>query len=239
MSDFQILNNVDHKDLRVIEGSPMTYGDDVHCCPAYTFEFRDIQSSLPLLLQEHSEGGFIPVALMGFEAGENLFIESNTWLLNTIPAFIRKGPFLIGTHAGDDDQQIRLMSVDMSNPRVSHSEGTALFQPLGGRTDYLEKTANLLETLFDGAEHTKRFTMALESLGLIESVTLDITLKDGSKNQLLGFYTINEEVLRKSSGEQLAALSGEGFLMPLFMMLASHANVADLIQRKEQRVVTT
>jgi len=81
--------------------------------------------------------------------------------------------------------------------------------------------------------------MALESLGLIESVTLDITLKDGSKNQLLGFYTINEEVLRKSSGEQLAALSGEGFLMPLFMMLASHANFADLIQRKEQRVVTT
>ncbi len=42
MSNFEILNNVDHKDLRVVQGHPTTHGEGVHCCPAYTFEFRDL-----------------------------------------------------------------------------------------------------------------------------------------------------------------------------------------------------
>ena len=236
MSAFEILNNVDHKDLRIIQGQPASYGDAIHCCPAYTFEFRDLQNHFPLLLQEHGEGGFVPVALMGFEEQENLFIEQNEWTVTRPPAFILKGPFLIGTKQDENGQQIRLMSVDMAHPRVSREQGTALFQPLGGRTDYLEQTANLLENIFNGADATKRFTAALDSLGLIESVTLDITLKYGSKNQLLGFYTINEELLKQLSGEQLAGLSGEGFLMPLFMMLASLSNFAKMIKLKEARI---
>lgn len=236
MSNFEILNNVDHKDLRVVQGNPTTHGEGVHCCPAYTFEFRDLQNDFPLLLQEHSEGGFIPVALMGFEAGENLFIEGDAWLVPTPPAYIRKGPFLIGTHKTEASELVRMMSVDTSHPRVSWDQGTALFQPLGGRTDYLEQTANLLETIFESAEHTKRFTAALDSLALIESITLDITLNDGSKNQLLGFYTVNEDMLKQLSAEQLSALSGEGFLMPLFMMLASLSNFTAMIKRKDQRL---
>ena len=236
MSNFEILNNVDHKDLRVVQGNPTTHGEGVHCCPAYTFEFRDLQNDFPLLLQEHSEGGFIPVALMGFEAGENLFIECDAWLVPTPPAYIRKGPFLSGTHKTEASELVRMMSVDTSHPRVSWDDGTALFQPLGGRTDYLEQTANLLETIFESAEHTKRFTAALDSLALIESITLDITLNDGSKNQLLGFYTVNEDMLKQLSAEQLSALSGEGFLMPLFMMLASLSNFTAMIKRKDQRL---
>jgi hypothetical protein len=66
------------------------------------------------------------------------------------------------------------------------------------------------------------------------SITLDISLHDGSKNQLLGFSAINEDAVRALSAESLEQLSQQGFLMPLFMMLASLSNMGRLIQFKQQ-----
>ena len=47
---------------------------------------------------------------------------------------------------------------------------------------------------------------------------------------------INEDMLKQLSADQLSALSGEGFLMPLFMMLASLSNFTAMIKRKDQRL---
>ncbi|MCH1491099.1 MAG: SapC family protein [Luminiphilus sp.] len=235
MSDFQILNNIDHKDLRITDTAGAPLGDAIHNCPAYTFEFRDLQGDFPILLQNTDQDGLIPVALMGFEAGENLFLDGDGWQALSRPAFLRKGPFLIGQHQTEDGEEVRLLSVDMSHPRVSEDQtGEAVFQPLGGRTEYLERVADLLEQIHEGADHTRRFTTALNDLDLVESVTMDITLRDGSKNQLMGFFALNEDRVRDLSGEALAELSARGFLMPLFMMLASLSNMGRLIQRKEQ-----
>jgi hypothetical protein len=92
----------------------------------------------------------------------------------------------------------------------------------------------LLEKIHEGASHTQRFTQCLADLGLVESITLDISLHDGSKNQLLGFSAINEDAVRALSAESLEQLSQQGFLMPLFMMLASLSNMGRLIQFKQQ-----
>lgn len=234
MMNLQIVNNVDHKDVRVIQDVGEVYGDKVHSCPAYTFEFRDLQGDFPILLQDDGEGGYIPVALMGFQDGENLFIDGDRWTALSKPAFMRKGPFLIGQHALNDDEPVRLLSIDRNHPRVSETEGEPLFQPLGGRTEYLEQMADLLETIYEAAQNSQAFARALVELDLIESVTLDITLRDGSRNQLLGYFSINEDRLRELTGEQLAALANAGHLMPLFMMLASMTNFRRLIELKEQ-----
>ena len=72
--------------------------------------------------------------------------------------------------------------------------------------------------------------------GLIEDVTFDIALKDGSRNQLLGFFAINEEKAQGLADAALGQLSRNGFLMPLFMMLASTTNVRKLIDLKNARL---
>ena len=104
MSNFQILNNVDHKDLRVSEACGAEFGDGIHNCPAYTFEFRDLQSDFPILLQATQQDGLIPVVLLGFESGENLFLEDSRWTALSRPAFLRKGPFLIGQHHAENGE---------------------------------------------------------------------------------------------------------------------------------------
>jgi hypothetical protein len=232
-----MLNNVDHKDVRIITDRSAAYGDDVMYVMTFPFEFRSVQAFYPILFHLDERGELYPVALFGFEAGENLFLDEAGWHARFVPAMIRRRPFLIGFQAdkGQGGERRRMLSLDMDSPRVSRERGEPLFEPLGGRTPFLEEMATLLETMYQGAELNRRFVEALQEHGLIESVTFDIALADGSRNQLLGFYAIDEEKVQGLSDESLGKLSRNGFLMPLFMMLASTTNVRTLVDLKNAR----
>lgn len=233
-----MLNNVDHRDLRIITERSAAYGDDVMFCMTFPFEFRSVQAFYPILFHRDGRGELYPVALFGFVSGENLFLDEAGWNARYVPAMIRRQPFLIGFEAGSGPggERRRMLSLDTAHPRVGRERGEPLFEPLGGRTAFLEEMATLLETLYQGADVNKRFVEALQEHGLIESVTFDIALADGSRNQLLGFYAIDEEKVRGLPDEALGKLSRNGFLMPLFMMLASTANVRTLVDLKQARL---
>ena len=124
----------------------------------------------------------------------------------------------------------------MDHPRVSRSEGEALFQPLGARTPFLDDITDLMEDIYEGYQHNKLFMAALQENELLESVTLDITLDDGSQNQLLGFQTIDEDKVRQLSAEVLGQFNQHQILMPLFMVLASTMNIRSLIDRKNAKL---
>ena len=239
MSTFALLNNVDHKDTRVITERSAQYGDAVMFAMIFPFEFRSVQAFYPILFHRDQRGEMYPVALFGFEAGENLFLDDSGWHARYVPAMIRRQPFLIGFEAATkqgEGEKRRMLSLDMAHPRVSRERGEPLFQPLGGRTPFLEEMASLLEALYHGGELNKRFVQALQEHGLIESVTFDIALANGSRNQLLGFFAIDEEKVRGLSDEALGQLSRSGFLMPLFMILASTTNVRTLVEMKNARL---
>ena len=242
MSTYKLLNNVDHKDTRVITERSAKYGDDVMFAMTFPFEFRSVQAFYPILFHRDGNGELYPVALFGFQSGENLFLDDAGWHARYVPAMIRRQPFLIAFEAAAGQpggEKRRMLSIDMSSPRVSSERGEPLFQPLGGRTPFLEEMATLLETLYHGAELNTRFVKALQEHRLIESVTVDIALDDGSRNQLLGFYAIDEEKVQGLSGDVLGELSRQGFLMPLFMIMASTVNMRTLVDLKNARVKGT
>ncbi|MEI9903888.1 MAG: SapC family protein [Asticcacaulis sp.] len=72
---------------------------------------------------------------------------------------------------------------------------------------------------------------------LLEPFAIDITLDDGATNRFLGFHVINEDQLRALDDDAVAELHREGHLMPIFMALASLANIAALVARKNGRLV--
>ena len=235
MPNFALLNNVEHQDVKIITERSARYGDNLMHTPVFPFEFRRVQAFYPILLQQDGKGGFQPVALFGFEQGENLFLNEDGWQAAYIPAMLRREPFLIGFQKPQDPSEgesMRVLSLDMDHPRVNTEVGEALFHPLGGRTDFLEDAANLLEAIYEGLEHGKAFVNALQEQELIEAVTLEIPLRDGSRNQLLGFHCLAEEKVQALSGDVLGAFQEKGFLMPLFMILASMGNVQHLIEMK-------
>ena len=202
------------------------------------FEFRAVQAFYPIVLQQDTRGDLYPVALFGFQENENLFLGEDGWRAGYVPAMLRREPFLIGV-AGGDDKGPNMLSIDMAHPRVSTESGEALFQPLGGRTPWLETMVELLETIHAGHEHCRLFMEALKAHGLTEAFTWDITLNDGSRNQLVGFHGIDEEKVQALDGDALAHFGRQGFLMPLFMMLASIPNVQRLVDFKNAALETS
>ena len=83
---------------------------------------------------------------------------------------------------------------------------------------------------------TDGFVKAVAEQDLFEAVSFNIKLKDGSTNQLLGFHTIHEERLQELSGNVLRSFSEKGFLMPIFMTLASLTNIQALVNKRNDRL---
>ncbi len=236
MERFQVLNNVDHKDLRVRIERSGELGDNVWYAVTFPAEFRIVQRHYPIFFIKHSETSeFQAAAMFGVEKGENLFLDGEGWAASYIPLNVMRQPFLIGMPTGADGEQESVVSVDMESPRVNTREGEPVFLEHGGHSPYLEQVTSVLKALQDGMQQSKPFFEVLEAFDLIESFVLDAQLHDGSEHRLAGFYTINEEALKELDADQLAALHRRGFLEPVYMVIASMANLPLLMDRKNTR----
>lgn len=234
MPNHALLNNVDHKHLRVVTARGARYGDAVMSALTFPAEFRELQASYPIVFAKSADGtSFDALALFGFQEGENLFLDESgptaRWDAPGIPLSVERQPFLIGR--GGEELSIH---VDLDHPRVSQDEGEALFLTYGGTSEYLERIASVLRTLHDGLEAARGFTAALLELELLESFVLDIELDDGSQNRLGGFYTINEERLLALPADRLERLNRAGYLQAIYMAVASLSQFRALIDRKNQ-----
>lgn len=232
MGQHLLLNDTEHRDLRVSVGHGAHLGDDVMGALTFPDEFRSVQAHYPIVFRREAAGGLVPLALFGLQEGCNLFLDGDRWDATYVPLSIQRQPFLIGI-AGEQ----RLVHVDMDHPRVRQAgaEGAPLFDEHGGPTAHLERVRSVLLALHDGVDATPAFIEALQRLALLESFFLDVRLDDGSLNRLAGFHTINEERLGALDGAALERLAGDGHLLPIYMVLASMSRFRDLIERTNRR----
>jgi hypothetical protein len=224
-----LLNNVDHKDLRVITNRSAEYGDNVAFVTTFPSEFRNVQSHYPIVFRKSANGAFEPIALFGFQEGENLFLNRSGWDAIYVPLLIERQPFLIGVNGPE-----LMVNIDLDNPRISKTEGEVLFLPHGGTTEFLEHMNSVLHAIHQGLQSISGFVGALLEHNLLESFVLDIELNDGSQNRLAGFYTINEDKLNALSGSALDQLNKAGHLLAIYMVIASLSRFRDLIERKNR-----
>ncbi len=237
------LNNIEHKNLKVITTRAEKFGDNVWYTQTFPSEFRAVQSCYPIFFQKFSDTGkFSPVTLFGFQHGENLFLNENGWNASYIPMTVLRQPFLIGKqHFVEDgrEQERHVIHIDLESNRISEIEGEPLFKEFGGNTDYLNRMADFLGAIHQGLLDADQFIEALLSYDLLESFTMSITLDDGSQNELIGFYTINETKLKKLDAEAVVKLHTAGHLESIYMVLGSHARVTYLIEQKNRKLFTT
>ncbi len=236
MSNHQILNPADHAALRVHTEAGAAYGDAVMAVLAMPAEFREVQAHFPIVFRRDAETGkFAALALFGFEAGENLFLEGDTWAARYRPMALAVQPFLIGRPPAEDAAP--QVHVDMAHPRISASgEGMRVFDEAGVPTPYLEAIAAKLGDLDYAWQETAAFFAALEAHELIEPFSLEVTLDDGAVQSLVGFQTIHEDKLAALDGEALHALMDAGHLARIYMVLASLAQFGGLVARKNRRI---
>jgi len=240
MKNHVLLDSDKHKGLQIITTRSKTYGDSVMFTMTFPFEFRNIQSCYPIFFHKNPEtGSLYPVALFGFQDKENLFLNDDGWSAPYVPLMIERQPFFIGFQKseGSENRKSAKVTIDMDSPRISTKEGKALFEEHGGNSEYLVRMTNNLEMIHAGHKHSEKFIDALLEHDLVEPFSLDITLNDGSNNQLIGFYTISEDKLQALDGATMESFSNQGFLQPIFMLIASHSCIRTLVDLKNAALI--
>ena len=114
--------------------------------------------------------------------------------------------------------------------------GGGIVSGYGGHSDYLEQMIQLLERIESTHQHTLAFALTLNELGLVSPLEFAITLNNGDTHSLQGFFGVDEERLEALSSEDLGTLHEQGFLTPLFMIVASQSQMARLIGIKNKRL---
>ncbi len=122
MSNHQILNPADHAELRIRTEAGVALGDAVTACLAVPAEFRRLACEFPILFRYDAErGSFSSLALMGFEQGENLYLQGDQWDAACRPLAMAVQPFLIGR--SQDDEGPSQVHIDMAHPRIAKDGG--------------------------------------------------------------------------------------------------------------------
>ena len=236
----ELLNNISHKDLRILTERSLDLGDNIPSILAFPNEFRQLQADFPICFcKDPDTGTFHCAAILGFEDEENLFFLGSDWQPQYVPLMLQKGPFLIGESSpnNSDDAQ-PMIYVDMDHPRVNLSEGEQVFLEHGGNTDFLEKIRSILDAIYQGRKYSESFIELVLENELIEDFSLEINLSDGSQNSLRGFYTIAEKKLNALPYKVIEKLMLSGYLQAIYMMIASFENFKKLIYLKDQGVAT-
>lgn len=227
MSNIVHLNSEAHKHLKIRADASVELGDGQRFVPVVLSEFPFLVAHYPLLFSKDAgTGTFFCGAVLGFDEGENLFLDAEIGQDCYRPLNLRRMPFYT---AGDE------IAIDLDHPRVGES-GDALFTEAGEPTKFLAGIAGALRELRHGGEEMKAFIDTLLKLNLIEPLDVTLAFDDG-KRQLQGLYTINRQTLAALEDSRVIELFRNGYLQHIHFMIASLRHVASLANKKNRRLL--
>ena len=225
MTRIAVLDSQTHRTLRVQREAAARYGDNQRFVPLVVNEFSLAVVHYPILLSKDADtGAFYCGAMLGFDAGENLFLDDKGHDAYR-PLNLQRGPFYT---AGAD------LAVDLDNPRIDAPTGQLLFEDNGEPTPYLQSIIALMRELRPGLERTKVFVETLLNLKLVTPVAIDVAFDDGTRRDVTGLYTIDQEVLRALPDDAIVGLFRRGYLHLIYLMIASLKQVSVLAQKKNR-----
>jgi hypothetical protein len=242
VANLVILSNETHRDLRInnLVGSDYTRLNVISVVPR---EFPRLLAHYPIFFTKANDSGqHEPAVLLGFERGENLFLEGSGWDASYVPLQVQRQPFSLVPRQPDvaGGQPTSLdIAVDEASPLVSREAGERLFQDDGKATQYLSTVTSVLSTLVSGAREAYAFTAKLAELNLLEPVRVDVEFTDKSTAKLGGLYWIAGAVLKTLPADTLAELRDKEYLEWLYFQMASLSQMASLVARKNRRLNET
>lgn len=231
MTQLVALDQSQHQGLKLLSQRAELHGADVNMLPALLPEFANLAVEYPVVFSKNGDTGqFVCVALFGFQSGENLFWQEGRWQAMYLPMQIQRQPFFIG----NDDAMT--LCIDTDSPTLSEHEGEALFTESGDDSPYLQQAKQRLADIMNAEQSNAAFIDKVQSLDLLQPMTLEIVFQNGQQSRLNGLYTIDTEKLEQLSDENIVSLQREGHLQAIHIMQMSMGQIYRLIDLKNQRV---
>jgi len=229
MTQIVPLNKEAHRTLKVDGRASAAYGDKQHFVQVIVNEFAQLVVRYPILFTKNPGTGHLYCgAMLGFDEGENLFLEEWREREAYRPLALQRMPFY--THGPE-------IGIDLDHPRVGAESGQPLFDHAGRPSRYLQGIIWAFQDLEPGIETTNVFIARLLELKLIEPIDIEVELDDGTKHQSAGLYTINQDVLAKLPDPVVVELFRRGYLTLIHFMIASLKQLPLMAHRKNSRLL--
>jgi hypothetical protein len=225
------VNKERHANKKVKPSSDFRFASGFHIAYVTTHEFARAAAIYPVVfLEDKQNDSYRPVALLGLDAGENLFVdEQGQWSGSYIPAIIRRYPFAL-VKATDADQYI--VCVDEASALLNDTEGAALFDESGQPTQVIENVKRYLGELQQMDTMTHEFGKFLVQNNLLTPLNMRVNAANKVRN-ITGCYVINEERLNNFTDAKFAEIRQKGYLPAIYAHLISLSQIERLASLKK------
>lgn len=224
-----------HGHLRVSPVTGFGYSRRFHLASLAMQEFVRASAFYPIVfLDDREREAFRPVALLGVESGENLFLEpDDAWLRGAyIPGILRRYPFALADTERTDEYAV---CVDADCGLLHEQDGLPLFNADGTPTETLENVKRFLGELQQMDALTVQFSAFLVRHNLLRPLNVRVQVA-GAARDISGSYVVNEERLDALNDSVFLEMRSLRYLQPLYSHLASLPQIDRLVRLKEARL---
>lgn len=227
-----------HKNKKIKPINNFEFSKNVHIATVMAHEFPKVSSTYPIVFIEDKENDdFKPVAMLGLEPGENLFLseDNKKWNASYIPAIIRRYPFAL---AKSNEENKFTVCIDESSEFLNDEEGETLFNEDNTPSATMDKVKQYLSELHQMDVFTNDFSKFLKENNLFTPLNMRVRIKNEMKN-IAGAFVINEERLNTFSDDKFLEMKNKRYLSVIYSHLSSLSQIERLLGFKDKSLTQT
>ncbi|WP_085300171.1 SapC family protein [Cognaticolwellia mytili] len=233
MANITPIKKETHQNIKISEKRDLSHVANQHIAPVTAAEYAQAATSYPIVLVKDQESErYRSVAMLGLEAGENLYHKEGSWNAVYIPQSISMAPFSLGL---DPEKEKTLTAcVDLDNKFVGEDKEHSLFDAEGNDTEFFKGVQESLGRLYDNEVMNEKFIKELLDNELLMELELNISFGSGESKKLVGLYGIDEKKLQALSDDKVLDFHKRGLFIPIHAMLGSVGQINRLAQLRNQ-----
>ncbi|MBU1311783.1 MAG: SapC family protein [Gammaproteobacteria bacterium] len=217
-----------HAQTKINNNNAFAHISKEHMLPVVVHEFVVAGAEFPVVFIKNQEL-LQPVALLGLNAQQNLFIKDEKWQAHYVPRAIRNYPLVLVKDNTPEGERL-VVALDEASSRVSEEDGFALFNEDGSESEFLTFRKQQMAEYLDMGVVTRNFIDKLQSMDLIKEQVLTLTIK-GEERRITGIYLVDEAKLNELSDEQFLELRKNGYLTAIYAQLMSLQHTQKLVRK--------
>jgi len=233
MANIVPIRKEQHQNLKLAKTRDLSHVAGQHIIPLTAAEFAQASASFPIVFVKNPDSErYRSVAMLGLEAGENLFYQDDKWTAISIPQSISMVPFSLGI---DPEKENTLTAcVDLDSEFIGEDKELPLFESDDKESEVLVNVQQALGRLYDNERMTEKFIKELQDNDLLQELELNIALSTEEKKKLVGIFTINEEKVKELPDDVVLDFHKRGLFVPIYSMLGSLSQMNRLAQIRNQ-----